>query len=562
MTRFFTMCIGAVLLSLVFTVGIACAADEQGLPADLNVTKVITSTGPYDIDESVTWVVTLLNNGPGNATNISVTEDLSGLTGLHDLSAFPSLGDYNTTTNTWNITELQNATSAFLTLTTTFSTAGTKTNNVTIIAHDQADPDVTDNSANATVQIKETEIIPPLGPQTNLIISKTVTSSGPYNLQDNVTWVVTLQNKGPDNATNIIVREDLSGLIGLHNVSATASLGDYNTTTHIWNISELKNASSTTLTLTTNFITPGKKINRVAITSHNETDPHPDDNMANASVQYNTTESISPNAPVMAKIVIKPTTLNLKSNGVFTVYVTLLGIEGTPAADQRNKPYIDYNNSSLTCGGADFIRASVSDKNGGTLIAKFHRSDLENITSAEGVKINCSGTLVVNGKPITIDGSDTIRVIGEKKGLDKILSGLWKFLGVEKDDVTIIEGEDGNIMVTLSLNPDNFKNPGLAKKILKYEDNESSTGTGNKTGRSDEIQKENTIKNNGNSKQIRENNPDNENGRANEIQKENTIKNNGNSKQIRENNPDNKPEKGNNNKNDDQSDGKSNWKKK
>ena len=116
------------------------------------------------------------------------------------------------------------------------------------------------------------------------------------------------------------------------------------------------------------------------------------------------------------------------------------------------------------------IRASVSNKDGGTLIAKFHRYDLENVTSGNGVTINCSGTLVVNGKPINVEGSDTIRVIGEKKGLDKILSGLWKFLGVEKDDVTITEGEDGNITVTLSLNPDNFRNPGLAKKILKYED--------------------------------------------------------------------------------------------
>jgi uncharacterized repeat protein (TIGR01451 family) len=535
MTRFFTLCIGAVLFSLVFTIGIACAADEQGLPADLNVTKVVTSTGPYEIDDTVTWAVTLWNNGPGNATNMSMAEDLSGLTGLHEFSASPSLGDYNTTTNIWNITELKNATSATLTLTTTFSTAGTKTNNVTIIAHDQEDPNVTDNSANATVQIKENEIIPPPGPQADLIILKTVTSSEPYNLQDNVTWVVTLQNKGPDNATNITVTEDLSDLTGLHNVSASPSLGDYNTTTNTWNITELKNATSATLTLTTNFITPGKKINRVTITAHNETDPHPGDNTAKATVQYNTTESIPPNAPVSAKIVIKPTTLNLKSNGVFTVYVTLSGIEGTPPADQRNKPRIDYNNSSLTCGGADFIRASVSNKDGGTLIAKFHRSDLENITSGNGVKINCSGTFVVNGKPIAIEGSDTIRVIGEKKGLDKILSGLWKFLGVEKDDVTIIEGEDGNITVTLSLNPDNFKNPGLAKKILKFEENESITRTDNETRMSVNVREE----------------------------KEQPSKNTDKTKQIKENNGNNKNQKdeGDKNQRDDQSDGKSNGKK-
>jgi uncharacterized repeat protein (TIGR01451 family) len=507
------MCTGAVLLALIFTIGIACAADDQGLPADLNVTKVVTSTGPYKIDDTVTWVVTLWNNGPGNATNITVSEDLSGFAGLHDISASPSLGDYNTTTNTWNIIELNNATSVTLTLTTTFNTSGSKTNNVTIIACDQTDPNVTDNSANATVQIKEKEIIPPPGPQADLIISKTVTSSGPYNLQDNVTWVVTLKNKGPGNATNITVSEDLSGLSGLHDISASASIGDYNTTTNLWKITELKNAASATLTVTTMFSTAGTKINRVTITAHNEADPHPNDNTAKATVQYNTTESIPPNTLVSAKLEIRPTTLNLKSNGVFTVYVTLDGIAGKPSADQRTKPRIDYNNSSLTCGGADFIRASVSDKDDGTLIAKFHRSDLENVTSGNGVKINCSGTLVVNGRPITIEGSDTIRVIGEKKGLDKILSGLWKYLGVEKDDVTIIEGEDGNITVTLSLNPDNFKNPGLAKKILKYEDNESATRTDNKTRMSVNIseQKELPSKNTDKTMNINKNNGNNKN---------------------------------------------------
>jgi hypothetical protein len=401
MTRFFTICLGAVLLSLVFTIGIACAADDQGLQADLNVSKVVSSTGPYQTDDEVTWVVTLCNNGPGNATNISVAEDLSGLTGLHEFSASTSIGDYNVTTNTWNITELKNATSA-------------------------------------------------------------------------------------------------------------------------------------TLTITTNFSTAGKKINRVAITALNETDPYPDDHSANATVQYNTTESIPADVPVSATLVIKPTTLNLKSKGVFTVYVTIAGIADTPPSDSRNKPRIDYNNSSLTCGGAEMIRASVSNKDGGTLIAKFHRSDLENVSSGKGVKINCSGTLVVNGKPINIEGSDTIRVIGEKKGLDKILSGLWKFLGVEKDDVTITEGEDGNITVTLSLNPDNFRNPGLAKKILKYEANESATRTGNETRMSVNVREE----------------------------KEQPSKNTDKTRQIKENNGNKKNEKDGDNKNDDESHGTSNGKKK
>ncbi len=171
------------------------------------------------------------------------------------------------------------------------------------------------------------------------------------------------------------------------------------------------------------------------------------------------------------------------------MHVSLTGAGLNPTADERKKPRIDYANDSLTCSGAELVRASASGKDGRTLIAKFYRQDLENVTPGEGIRINCSGTLAVNGRVIPVEGSDTIRVIGEKKGLDKVLSKLWKFLGIEKDDVEITEGEDGDITVTLSLNPDNFKNPGRAKKMLKITDNELTTEAVNDTAVSDQIRK-------------------------------------------------------------------------
>ncbi|MDD1695702.1 MAG: DUF11 domain-containing protein, partial [Methanoregula sp.] len=361
---------------------------------------------------------------------------------------------------------------------TTFSTSGTKVNNVTITALDEMDPEESDNTANATVQVIEPDITPPPG-TADLTISKAVSSSSPYNLGDEVTWVVTLLNKGPGNATNISVTEDFSGLTGLMDLQAIASVGDYNSATGVWNITELKNDTTATLTLTTTFSTAGTKKNEVTITALNETDPNPDDNSDDAIVPYNVTEIIPGDSPVSANLVIRPTTLNLNSKGVFTVYVTIADFANR-SQNEFNKPQVD-SSSTLACEGAERIRVAVSNKDGGTLIAKFHRYDLENVTSGEGVKINCSGTLVVDGEAINVEGSDTIRVMGEKKGLDKILSGLWKFLGVEKDDVEINESEDGNITMTLTLNPDNFRNAAQERKALKNND-ESADRTGNKNG--------------------------------------------------------------------------------
>jgi uncharacterized repeat protein (TIGR01451 family) len=393
-----------------------------------------------------------------------------------------------------------------------FSTPGEKINTVTITL-DETDPQITDNSASAKVLINATDITPPPGPQADLSISKTVTSTGPYNHGDNVTWVVTLHNNGPGNATNITVTEDLAGLFGLHSLLAVPSAGEFNTATNLWKIMDLRNDTSANLTLTTNFSISGIKRNNVSITAHDQEDPDLTDNTAHATVQFNTTDDTIPSdSHLSANLVIRPTTLNLNSKGVFTVFVTLAGLPDTDA-NQRTRPIFDESSSSLVCEGAKMISASVSNKDGGTLIAKFHRYDLENVTSSDGVKINCSGTLVVNDQTINIEGSDTIRVIGEKKGLDKILSGLWKFLGVEKEDISINESDDGNITVTLSLNPENFRNPGLAKKILKYEDNESAVRNDNQTRMSVNAReaKEQLSKNTEKTKQINKNIANNRN---------------------------------------------------
>ena len=126
----------------------------------------------------------------------------------------------------------------------------------------------------------------------------------------------------------------------------------------------------------------------------------------------------------------------------------------------------------------------------------------------DGVKINCSGTLSVNGEEIAVEGSDTIRVVGEKKGLDKVLSQLWKFLGIEKDDIEINESEDGNVTLTITLNPDSYKNIGQAKKIAKNSDDESGKNTDRIQEVADKTRgpKEDAGKNTGANKNLRENN--------------------------------------------------------
>jgi uncharacterized repeat protein (TIGR01451 family) len=350
----------------------------------------------------------------------------------------------------------------------------------------------------------------------DLNVSKAVSSTGPYQINDEITWAITLRNDGPANATNITLQEDISQLAGLKNITAVTDIGLYNTTTNTWCIGELKNASSARLTLSTVFSTSGIKTNSIRITGLDETDPVAGNNFADAVVHINTSADSGKDEPVSVNLVFRPTTLNLYSKGVFGVYVTLAG--GMTSANEKSKnSRIDYANSSLTCSGADLVKATTSSREGRTLIAKFHRADLENVTTGSGVLINCSGTLSVNGTMIPVEGSDMIRVTGEKKGVDAYLSRLLKFLGLEKDDVKIIEGEDGNITVTLSLNPDNFKNFGQVKKMPAPKDNVSDRAAGNETAGSYQncSGKENYPKNTGDDKKFTEKNADNKPGKGN-----------------------------------------------
>ncbi len=354
----------------------------------------------------------------------------------------------------------------------------------------------------------------------NLSVSKVVSSAAPFETGQPVTWNVTILNNGPADATNISLAEHLSGFSGQVDMSGTADLGTYNSTSRIWNISQLNNATSAHLTIITVFSTAGQQKNNVDIISLDQTNQG--NTHADAIIPViNNAGAVIPDQPLKVSLEIKPTTLNLNSKGVFTVFITLSGEDSPFPTGLDSKPRIDFGNSSLTCGGAELVRASTSNKDGGTLIAKFHRQDLENVTSGSGVQINCSGTLSVNGQSIDVAGSDTIRVIGEKKGLDKFISGLMKYLGLEKEDIAVNETGDGNTTLSVTLNSNDFKNNGQMKKAIRTQDTASSgNGKVQNTADTNGGKQKNTEKNTGKDK--------NTNGKDTSIQNGNAGSNSDN----------------------------------
>ena len=101
-----------------------------------------------------------------------------------------------------------------------------------------------------------------------------------------------------------------------------------------------------------------------------------------------------------AAVRIKPETLNLNDteDGVFTAFITLP--EGYDVAD--------INVGTVECEGASALRATISAAGTGTLVVKFARADLVDVSIGDAVEMSVTGELMDG---TVFEGSDTVRVI-------------------------------------------------------------------------------------------------------------------------------------------------------
>ena len=204
-----------------------------GNATDLVIGKTVDNGTP-DEGDTVTFTVTVTNNGPAQATNVSIDDVLPA--GLTIGSVTPSTGTW--TAPTWTVGTLNNGASATLTIVADVDagTAGsTITNTVTNVALDQTDSNATADDLSESVTV---------GNATDLVIGKTVDNGTP-NEGDTVTFTVTVTNSGPAQATNVSIDDVLPA--GLTVGSVTPSVGSYTAPT--WTIGTLADGASATLTI-------------------------------------------------------------------------------------------------------------------------------------------------------------------------------------------------------------------------------------------------------------------------------------------------------------------------
>jgi uncharacterized repeat protein (TIGR01451 family) len=242
---------------------------------DLSITKT-DSPDPVQEGASLTYSITVTNNGPDAADNVVVTDTLPGSVSF--VSATPSQGTCSgTSTVTCNFGSLSDGASATVTIMVTPNSTG-EISNTTTVSSATNDPVPGNNSSTAS-----TTVIAATPASADLSVTKS-DNPDPVDVGLNVTYTVVVTDNGPDTATNVTLTDTLPASVNF--VSATPTQGTCGAPSGgviTCSLGTLVNGASATVTVVVTTTTAGVIANTASV-SADQTDP----NLANNSVTETT----------------------------------------------------------------------------------------------------------------------------------------------------------------------------------------------------------------------------------------------------------------------------------
>ena len=196
--------------------------------------------------------------------------------GLTLVSHTVSQGSYVPQTGEWTVGTLADDGFATLTLIATLTVPDSITNLAEVVRQDQPDPVPANNFSAAVVNgVANADV------GVSVAVDKPAPSVG-----ENVTFTVTVANRGPSPATGVVVTDALPA--GLTLVSATPSQGTYAAPN--WTVGALgETGIPATLTMVATVTAPGTLVHTAGVTQQAEADSNPTND--SASVTLNAAES-------------------------------------------------------------------------------------------------------------------------------------------------------------------------------------------------------------------------------------------------------------------------------
>jgi uncharacterized repeat protein (TIGR01451 family)/gliding motility-associated-like protein len=236
------------------------------LQADLSLTKSVVGgdLSPF-VGEQISFEISISNDGPHDATNVRVVDQL--LSGFNFVSYSATTGTYDPISGFWEVGTLPNGDTETLTIDVVVNASGNYTNTSQVIASDAFDIDSTPSNGVSSEDDQGDVVVAP-EELIDLSLTKTIDKSPPL-VSDNVRFTLTVTNDGPSGATSVEVTDLLPS--GYSYVSDDSG-GTYDETTGIWNIASLASGSSGSLNILANVNASGDYDNIAEITGHDQTD--------------------------------------------------------------------------------------------------------------------------------------------------------------------------------------------------------------------------------------------------------------------------------------------------
>ena len=278
-------------------------------PADMAITKSGPSTATAG--GTITYTITVTNNGPSTATNVVVTDNLPPAVQFLNSSDFRCSASFSQVT--CNFGTMANGASITVTiqaqvsanLLSNLGTTSTTITNVASVTATQLDPDTTNNQASVNTTVNESadlQVIKTCKPDTTTAVAG---SSAVCSIQVN--------NLGPSDAQNAVLTDSIIGSTPFTVISAVSSVGACSpsavpspTTNVVISCPLGTVAAANGATITVTFTAQdGGNVDDTATVAATTPDPNNSNNTASGAVTFVSsadlaiTKSVSPN-PVIA----------------------------------------------------------------------------------------------------------------------------------------------------------------------------------------------------------------------------------------------------------------------
>ncbi|WP_067473233.1 DUF7507 domain-containing protein [Actinomadura hibisca] len=247
----------------------ASTTSSTPVAADLAVTIAADEPSPA-VGDTVTFTVTLTNNGPSASGPVTVTAPVS--TSLANQSSQADAGSYNPGSRTWSVPGLAAGATARLTRTDRVVASGSFIATATIATVSQPDPNTADNSASTTLKADQ--------PIADIAVLATAQDTA-IRVGRTTVLTLTAKNNGPRAATGVAVRAPLPSALRLVSASGT---GGYDGDTSLWTVGSLAPGQAVQIALTVRGADTGFALTTASLAATSPQDPAASNDVATAGV--------------------------------------------------------------------------------------------------------------------------------------------------------------------------------------------------------------------------------------------------------------------------------------